>query len=383
MLNHLELGGYIADTVREPLLVLDARFKVVAANDAYYTSFETTAAETIEVGLFDLGAGQWDSVELRRQLREVLPEHRRIEGFALEFASARRGPRHLMLNACEIVRPDEHEYLILLAIEDVTKRRSAEAALHVRTRELERSNRELEQFAAIASHDLHEPLRKVRTYGNLLLESPTALPTAEGRDHVERMVHAATRMQALINGLLALARVAAPQRLIPVDVAAIVHEVLVDLDAAVAGAGAIVTVGALPAVAGDPTLLRQLFQNLIANALKFRREGVVPSISVEAFVPSGRSESGQLQSGICVRDNGIGFDAHHAEVIFEPLERLHGRTEYPGSGMGLALARRIAERHGGSISAEGTAGEGARFCIALPCGANSSGRLVSALPLAS
>jgi signal transduction histidine kinase len=367
VLNHLGLGEYIADTISEPLLVVDAGFQVVAVNRAYFANFRTTPEVTVERGLFELGNGQWDIPELRRLLKEVLPLHREIEGFPVEHVFPELGARYMLINACEILRPAEHEYLILLAIEDITERRAAELALAVRTRELERSNRELEQFAAIASHDLHEPLRKIRTYCDLLLQAPDALPTAQGREQVDRMVHAATRMQTLINELLALARLAAPQRMVRIDAGAIVRDVLVDLESAIAAAGAVVTVGVLPVLLGDPTQLRQLLQNLISNSLKFRRADVAPSITVSTLESPAESTVACPLAGLCVADNGIGFEARHAQVIFEPLERLHGRSEYPGSGMGLALARRIVERHGGTISAEGVFGEGSRFCFTLPC----------------
>lgn len=366
MLNHLGLGAYIADTIREPLLILDAEFRVVGANRAFYSAFRTSPDATIEQRLFDLGNGQWDIPDLRRLLREILPQHREISRFSVEHEFPLLGVRSMLLNACEILRPDEHEYLILLAFDDVTEQAAAEKALALRTRELERSNRELEQFAAIAAHDLHEPLRKIRTYGDLLERTDDALPTPMGRDYVGRMVHAAARMQSLINDLLALARLAAPQRMHRIDARALVADVLVDLEAAIADAGATVTVDALPELRGDPTQVRQLVQNLVSNALKFRRANTAPVVSISAFSPSGEPAGATRYAGVCVSDNGIGFDPRHAEVIFEPLERLNGRTAFPGSGMGLALARRIVERHGGTIHAESTPGAGSRFCFTLP-----------------
>ncbi|MES2177633.1 MAG: ATP-binding protein [Gemmatimonadota bacterium] len=365
MLSHLAVSGYIADTIREPLLVLDAEFRVVAANRAYFAAFHASPDTTIEQNLFELGNGQWDIAELRRLLLDVLPKHREISDFPVEHVFPLLGARSMLLNACEIIRPEQHEYLILLAIDDITERRTAERALAERSRELERSNRELEQFAAIASHDLNEPLRKIRTYGDMLERTADALPTALGRDYVGRMMHAATRMQALINDLLALARLSAPQRMGPVDANQIVRDVLVDLESAIATAGAVVTVGALPIFEGDPTLLRQLFQNLISNALKFRRLDVVLTIDIDACDPDAATLR-KGSAGVCVADNGIGFEPRHAEVIFEPLERLNGRTAYAGSGMGLALARRIVERHGGVIRADGTPDEGSRFRVTLP-----------------
>ena len=367
MLNHLALGGYIADTVREPLLVLDADFRVMAANRAYYAAFDATPEGTIERLLFDLDDRQWDIPALRTLLRDVLPAHEEISDFLVDHVSAARGRRSMLVNAREILRPAEHQYLILLAIQDVTDRRAAEIALALRTVELERSNRELEQFAAIASHDLHEPLRKIRTYGDLFLSAPQPLPAAEGREHVAHMVHAATRMQVLINEVLALARLSAPYEVTDVALNRTLREVLGDFETAIAEAGATVNAGPLPIVRGNSVHLRQLFQNLLSNALKFRRPGVPPVISIAAMAapPGGIAPVSDLVM-VRVTDNGLGFEPRHAARIFEPLQRLHGRSEYPGTGMGLALARRIVERHGGAITAAATPGEGAAFSFTLP-----------------
>ncbi len=237
---------------------------------------------------------------------------------------------------------------------------TANEALGRRAAELERSNAELEQFASIASHDLQEPLRKVRTFTQRVAGMEDGRLSEQGRDYLERANSAAERMQKLIEDLLKYSRVATHGRpFAPVDLDALAHEVVGDLEAQIERSGASVEVSELPTISGDALQLRQLIQNLISNGLKFRREGVVPEVRIDA-VTSGEEVE------LTVGDNGIGFESRYARRIFRVFERLHGRGEYPGTGIGLALCRRIAERHGGTIVASGVPGEGATFTITLP-----------------
>jgi len=245
-------------------------------------------------------------------------------------------------------------------------------------RDLARSNRELEQFASVASHDLQEPLRKIRTFGDRLKSVDGAALSPAGADYLDRMQHAAARMQVLINDLLAYARVsAAPPSAVPVDLAALTRAVLADLETQVARSGGRVAVGPLPTIEGDPLRLRQLLQNLISNALKFRRPESPPVVTIAAILcPSENAEAEEAGPAmgvapaawlhLTVRDNGIGFEPRHAERIFEVFKRLHGRGAYEGTGIGLALCRQIAERHGGHITATGVPGQGATLHVTLP-----------------
>ena len=226
---------------------------------------------------------------------------------------------------------------------------------------LVRSNHELESFAYVASHDLQEPLRKIQTFGERLHQRAGALGP-EGLDYLERMRSAATRMRLLIDDLLTFSRVSAKGRpFTRVDLSAVAREVLEDLEATLERVGGHVRVDALPALDADPTQMRQLLQNLVGNALKFRREDVPPQVSVSATVDA--------QAGRCelvVRDNGIGFEEKYAERIFNVFQRLHGRGQYEGTGIGLAICRKIAERHHGGILARSTPGVGTSFHVTLP-----------------
>lgn len=226
--------------------------------------------------------------------------------------------------------------------------------------ELSRSNAELEQFASVASHDLQEPLRKVQTFAAQLTATEHDRLSAQGQDFLRRMSDAAGRMRTLIDDLLMFSRVSTQGRpFVPVNLGEVVAQVLIDLELSIADSGARVTVGALPIVAADPVQIRQLLQNLLGNALKFRREGVVPELQISAQVTDHVVE-------LTVEDNGIGFDEQYATRIFRAFERLHGATAYPGTGIGLALCRKIVERHNGSITAASEIGKSATFTIRLP-----------------
>ncbi len=235
------------------------------------------------------------------------------------------------------------------------------SALERRAAELARSNAELDQFASIASHDLQEPLRKVRTFTEQVSKMESQRLSEKGRDYLERANTAAERMQQLIEDLLKFSRVATHGRpFAPVDLGVLTRAVIDDLEAQVHEAQATVTVGRLPTVRGDELQLRQLMQNLISNALKFRR----------ADAPAVVAISGEIRHGtvlLTVRDNGIGFEAQYSQRIFRVFERLHGRSSYPGTGIGLALCRKIAERHGGTIVGDGEPGIGATFTVTMPC----------------
>jgi PAS domain S-box-containing protein len=228
---------------------------------------------------------------------------------------------------------------------------------------LEQSNKELESFAYVASHDLQEPLRKIQTFGERLKTVSSGKQGPEGLDYLERMLGAASRMRRLIDDLLSFARLSSKaQPFARVDLHALAREVLGDLETAIEKAGATVTLGELPTLEADPMQLRQLLQNLVSNALKFRREDVAPSISIRATV--------NAQAQLCelrVEDNGIGFDEKYMDRIFNVFQRLHGRgSKYEGTGIGLAICRKIVERHGGSISARSSPGNGATFIASLP-----------------
>lgn len=249
------------------------------------------------------------------------------------------------------------------ALFDITDHRQAVDELVSRSAELARSNAEREQlelFAYIASHDLKSPLQKIVGYAELL--SVTAGPSLDGksRDCVQRVQQAAYRMGQLIEDLLRFARAATHgQSFERVDLRATLDDVLSDFDMRLREKGARVEAGPLPVIQADPLQMRQLFQNLIGNALKFTRDGTAPVVRVQA-----REETDRVE--ILISDNGIGFDEKGAERMFRPFERLPGSEKVSGNGVGLAICKKIVERHGGRIGASSSPGGGSRFTIVLP-----------------
>jgi signal transduction histidine kinase len=255
----------------------------------------------------------------------------------------------------------------LSAVDERRERAEAELArsyslLQVSSEELRRSNADLEEFAFVASHDLREPLRKVAAFGDLLRGNLGSGLDAQSLDYLQRMERSAARMNELLDSLLEFSRVASRQQpLEPTDLGQLARDAISDLELRIAEAGATVRVSELPTLAVDRSQFRRVFQNLIGNALKFRAPGRAPEIEVRAEpVPEGWS--------LVVSDNGIGFDQKYAERIFRPFQRLHSSGEYKGSGMGLAICRKIVARHGGWIGATSAPGRGARFQITLPAG---------------
>jgi signal transduction histidine kinase len=310
---------------------------------------------------------------------------------------------------------------------ELAERERAETALEAYAMQLERTNRDLQDFASIASHDLQEPLRKIQAFGDRLLHG-TAIHklNVEEQDFLERLVRSAASMSAMIRDLLAYSRLSIlAQPAAPVDLAAAAREVLSNLEVRIEHTGGSVEIGRLPTIEADPLQMRQLLQNLIGNALKYHRPGVPPVVRVWARTrddgrgdkdhrlgdkdhrlgdkdhrlgdkdhrlgdkdhrltknDGGHDVGGGQNSGdeayrdpssrrirqveIVVEDNGIGFDEQYAERIFQPFQRLVGRSEYEGSGIGLAICRKIVERHGGAIRATGIPGQGAKIIIRLP-----------------
>lgn len=240
-----------------------------------------------------------------------------------------------------------------------------EQRVEARTAELEARNRELQEFAYVASHDLQEPLRKVSSFADLVLAEFGDVLGEEGRHYLLRMQNAARRMATLIQDLLAYSRVSTRARGFErVNLNQIANEVLNDLQILIEETQGRVELDSLPEIDADPLQMRQLFQNLIANALKFHRPDVPPVVEVY-----GHTETDEEGGPICVlefKDNGIGFPQQYVDRIFAPFQRLHSREEYQGTGIGLAICRRIAERHNGTITARSTLGEGSVFIVRLP-----------------
>lgn len=249
------------------------------------------------------------------------------------------------------------DQVIYCVARDISARKAAEQLLQQTLEELERSNHELQQFAFVASHDLQEPLRKIQAFAERL-EVGLGELAPQNRDYLQRMSSAAGRMQSLIHDLLLYSRVTSrAQPFVILNLQQILEEVLQDLEASLEASQAQVDRGPLPTLLGDPLQLRQLLQNLLSNAIKFHRDGQPPRIRIYAQ----DSEPGFWT--LCVEDQGIGFEERYLDRIFNPFQRLHGHQAYPGTGIGLAIVKKIVERHGAQITASSTPGHGTTFRI--------------------
>lgn len=253
---------------------------------------------------------------------------------------------------------------LVLSVLNVTDRKLADRALRHALDELARSNIDLEQFAYVVSHDLQAPLRRIQQFGDMLVEQAAEGLSPEGRDYVTRMQGAAGRMRDLIRSLLTLSRVST--RAVEhksVDLGSVIGDVLTDLEPLIQDAKGHVEVADMPVIDAEPTQMRQLFQNLIGNALKFRTADEAPVVTVSSTIE--KSDEGDV-CRVDVADNGVGFAEKDGERIFGIFERLHPRRQYEGTGIGLAVCRRIAERHNGEIAAWSSPGSGATFTVTLP-----------------
>ena len=239
---------------------------------------------------------------------------------------------------------------------------------------LKRSNTELESFASVAAHDLQEPLRKIQTFGDRLSRKHADTLGGNGVEYFDRMLDAAGRMRTLINDLLEFSRVTTNiTPFAPVDMARVAQGVASDLEVRIDETGGRVELGDLPVVDADPLQMHQLLQNLIGNALEFHRPGVPPLVKVHGEPLNGHSHLNGEDAGapvwkVRVEDNGIGFEEKYLDRIFSIFQRLHGRSKYEGTGIGLAVCRKIVERHGGTITARSAPGRGSTFTVTIPTG---------------
>ncbi|MFZ0927671.1 MAG: PAS domain S-box protein [Syntrophobacteraceae bacterium] len=293
------------------------------------------------------------------QIADQVLESGRWEGEMRQTAST--GKEIFVESRWALQRGTDGEPMGFLEINrDVTARKLAEEALRSNMARLELVNAELQEFAFVASHDLQEPLRKIQTFCDMARRRCASVIDSTSQDYLDRVVNSASRMRQLLSDLLQFSRVATkPEPFKRIDLVKIVLEAEDIFEETIKNSGALVDIENMPAIEADETQMLRLFQNLIGNALKFRGAGT-PRIKVY-----GKSH----RQGICeifVKDNGIGFDPRFAELIFKPFQRLHGRSEYDGTGMGLAICRKIVERHGGSIRAESEPGKGSTFIIRLP-----------------
>ena len=346
----LEYTESIVDTVREPMLVLDSTLNVANASRSFYRTFGVAPKDTLGKFLYHLGAGQWDIPALRILLEEVLPHDTKVNDFEVTHDFPSLGQRVMLLNARKLWRPNNHSERILLAIEDVTERKRIES-------ELLRSNEDLQRFAYVAAHDLRSPVHGALRMSQLLARRLKHKLDPDDTSLLTESVESLQRVAALMQDILTYSEAGnAPQQLTVISLKDPLDAALLNVQHYIDDCAAALDIGPLPEVLADRTLLVVIFQNLIGNALKYRRE-------VPLHVEISASREGSFWH-VSITDNGQGFDPQYAETVFEPFKRLHG-PNVPGSGIGLATCRRIIDRLGGRLWADSRPGEGSTFHFTL------------------
>ena len=345
----------ILKSMAETLMVIDTDGTIQRVNQAAISLLGYERHELVGRSAGDLFEEGVDVLSLLKQseLNDVI---RRVDTSVVT-----KDGRHVAVSLSGSVMRDEDGEIqgMVCVAQDITERKQTQEILERQTQELARSNSELEQFAWVASHDLQEPLRMVASYTQLLSKRYKGKLDADADEFIAFAVDGATRMRRLINALLELSRVGTRGKdFEATDCEAIYDRTLVNLQGLVEESGAVVTHDRLPTVMGDVTQLGQLFQNLIANAIKFRGDEQL-TVHVGAEQRNGHWE-------FCVRDNGIGIDPEYAERIFVVFQRLHGKGDRPGTGIGLSICKKIVELHGGRIWVKSQPDEGAAFYFTLP-----------------
>jgi two-component system CheB/CheR fusion protein len=366
----------IFTTIRDPLLVLDHEFRIIKATSGFYKKFELTSRETVGKILFELLDNHWNIPTLKKYLENITEENNSFFDIEITQTFPSIGKRNLIINGRQLDRVDGNK-MFLLAIEDVTDRKKVEEnilTLKKANEGLEHSNLELEQFAGIASHDLQEPLRKIITFSNIIHDRNLNV-SEPAKPYLAKIAASAYRMHNLIKDLLNYSRITpdAEQPFTPTDLNEVIKNIMNDFELAIKEKNAELIIKELPVVPAVPLYMNQLFYNLINNALKFSRRGISPKIEISSKILNGPELAHYPNlnnkipyTEIIVKDNGIGFSQKYAEQVFKLFNRLNNRDEYPGTGIGLALCRKIVVQHGGKIFAKSKEDEGTSFFILLP-----------------
>src|SRR5450759_5273664 len=362
-----EYAQNIVSTVREPLVVLDDKFRVISANRSFYSTFQVTPEMSENILLFDLGNGQWEIPKLRELLEKVLPKSTTIEDFEVEHDFPTIGRKTMLMNARRIQSGTGATQMILLAIEDITERKAGEekvsllnTELRVHVDALESLYEELDSFSYSISHDLRAPLRAIEGFSAMLIEDHGESLDDEGRKLLGVVSAQTQKMGELIDGLLQFSRTSREDLALgPVDMRALCGEVVAECESRTGDRDVTFNVEELPPATGDYRMLKQVFENLIGNAVKFT------GTRKKAVIDVGfQQEAGNIT--YFVRDNGVGFNMEYADYIFGVFQRYHTEKEFEGTGIGLSLVQRIVTKHGGRVWAEAEEGKGATFYFNLP-----------------
>ncbi|RZJ76152.1 MAG: PAS domain-containing protein [Flavobacterium sp.] len=363
----------IIETIREPLIVLDKNMRVKSANASYYRVFSTSERDTEGRVLFDVGFAQWNIPGLREQFEMALRQRTGFENYEIKTTFPEIGERTMLLNVRPILNESLTDQLILVAIEDVSDIRNANLLLTLNNRSLEENNKELTSFSYIASHDLQEPLRKIYTFSKLIIDNEDEVQSETTKKYLERIMVSTLRMRQLIEDLLDYSRINNLEaNFDETEIVSIIEESKTEIIDNQNSKDASITIGELPSLKVLPVLIRQLFINLIGNALKYSKPGTSPVIKISAVNVDGKETvllGGDEKLKYCritIEDNGIGFPQEQALRIFEPFQRLHSKDNYEGTGIGLAICKKIMVKHRGLIAADSKPGVGSNFYLYFP-----------------
>ncbi|MCI0506657.1 MAG: ATP-binding protein [Gammaproteobacteria bacterium] len=349
----------LLEAAPDAIIVVDHSGRITLANGMTETNFGYRPEELIGQPIERLIPGRFREAHVHHRDNYLLNPNTRPMGSGIELTALRRDGSEFPAEISISPLKTEDGMLVIAVVRDISERKRTELSLKRHAQELERSNAELEQFAYVASHDLQEPLRIVASYTQLLARRYRDKLDNDANEFMDFIVDAATRMQDLINDLLSYSRVGTRgHEFEPTDLNKVLKNSLQNLDLRIKDSGAAITFDHLPTLMGEDRQLLQLFQNLIGNALKFRGEDP-PKVHVGVIQHPG-------EYVFSVRDNGIGIDPQYAERIFLVFQRLHARGEYPGTGIGLAICKKIVERHGGRIWVESAPGSGSTFRFTIP-----------------
>lgn len=360
-----DLFRQLLESAPDAILIVDHDGRIVLLNCMAESMLGYERSELMGKPVEILMPERFRNGHLPKRQAYFTDSHTRPMGSGLElFAQHKLGHEIPVEISLSPLQTDSGK-LVTAVIRDITERQLARKALELHTLELERSNAELEQFAYVASHDLQEPLRMVASYAQLLGRRYRDKLDSDADEFIEYIVDGATRMQALINDLLTYSRIGTRgQEFTETDMNAVLNTALGNLQLAIEDNHAVITHDALPTVHGDASQLVQLLQNLIGNALKFHGDAP-PVIHIGA-------QASEHEIVFSVADQGIGIEPQYIERIFLLFQRLHGKKDYPGTGIGLAICKKIVERHHGKIWIKSEPGKGSTFYFSLPTGNRES-----------
>ncbi len=349
----------LLEAAPDPILLVARDGKIVAANRQTYLVFGFNSEELLGKPVENLLPTPLRSSHVALRDSYFTEPRTRPMGVTKDLFGQTKDGRLIPVEiSLSPVRIGDEQFAVSI-VRDVTESKAIRHQLERQATELKRSNEELEQFAYVASHDLQEPLRMVSGYTQLLQRRYSGKLDKDADEFIDFAVQGVKRMQALIADLLAYSRVASRGKApVEVELADVMEQVLANLQATIEESGAEIKAPLLPSLPGDPVQFVQLFQNLIANGIKFHGNAP-PKIEIE-------QQENPLYWQFCIKDNGIGIESEYREKIFVIFQRLHTRDKYPGTGIGLAICKKIVDRHGGKIWVESEPGKGSRFCFTLP-----------------